>query len=163
MSWTDPPWSLFAIFLAFLFMLTARETFIALRYQKNHPERGMAWFNTSIICGCLMASFFGVHLLRIHERAFGDLIPKYPLSRYAPERELLFSGQGWIFITRDDVAKVIDYYRNIGRETGVKVTTDIGTDASRILFEKGDKRFFLTIMDSPSSRILYYSKEGGVR
>ena len=95
------PWNALVICGSFLLLLLAREVALTLRLQRGDPEKGFAWFNAMILL-ILLAVVAGCSVnLMLREKHLADIVPLYPGSRYAPEKELMVEGQDWIFVTSD--------------------------------------------------------------
>ena len=156
------PWNVLLSFEGLLVVLIFREGILTFRLNRYHPERGMAWFNVCILTALLIAVFAGGSALYLREVRISALLPVYPGARYAPERELFEHDDSNIFVTYDATDVITHYYERTASSSGFTITTSDGRDATRILFQKNGRSFFLTIVNTGNSRLLFYGKQGVV-
>ena len=156
------PWSIFLTFEGLLVILILREAVLTFRLHPHHPERGMAWFNGLVLATLFIAVFAGASALYLREIRIAALLPIYPGARYAPERELFAHDESNIFVTYDATDVITRYYQHIASSSGLVVTIHDDRDAKRILFQRDGRNFFLTVVNTGDSRLLFYSKQGEV-
>ena len=156
------PWNVLLSFEGLLLVLIFREGVLTFRLNRHHPERGVAWFNVCILTALFIAAFAGGSALYLRGVRVALLFPVYPGARYAPERELFEHDDSSIFVTYDATDVITHYYERTASSSGFTVTTSDNHDATRVLFQKNDQNFFLTIVNTGNSRLLFYGKQGEV-
>lgn len=162
MNLFELPWNAILAFEGLLFVLLVREAVLTFQLHASHPERGMAWFNAVILVFLLVAIFAGSSVLYLRVGQLASSLPLYPGARYAPERELLMQDQGNVFVTYDSTDVIRRFYEELESKSGWKVTMDDGVDAVRVLFQKDNEHFFLTVVNIGDTRLLFYGRQGEV-
>lgn len=157
------PWSILSVFAAIVLLLIVRECIIIIRTPAFHPERKMAIFNFAVLLLFFAASTYGIRLLVARDAQFAELFYRYPNSRYAPEREFFTQTGDWVYLTKDPVESVVDFYRNTSSPNGFRVTFDANHADKLFLFEKNGRKIFLTIVKEDKSTVLYFSQTGEIK
>ena len=166
MIWLHLPWLLLPLLLVFLCMVFVREFFFALSFPVGHPERGMAFFNSSALVIAVILALLGGHFLYLHEHSFEDVFPLYPASRYAPEREVFAGGLGetWIYVSSSTIREIVNYYHNLATTTDLNIIADTSSTSSpKLLFTTQHRKIFLTIQSEGDKSVLFYSEAGEMR
>ena len=120
-------------------------------------------FHTIVLCVFALALTYGTMVLYAHAKALAEIIPLYPLARYAPEREAFEEKGVWVFVSPDSSEKISKYYTALAKQLGYQVTRDHDATRDRIYFSRAPLHLFLTISDEGGTRVLYYSEAGEVR
>lgn len=162
MNLFELPWNVLLCFECLLLVLIIREAILTFRLHPSHPERGIAWFNVFVLSALLIAVFAGGAALYLREVRIAALLPVYPGARYAPERELFQQDDSNIFVTYDATNMIKHYYASTASSSGFTVIMSDSPDATRILFQKSGRNFFLTVVNIGDARLLFYSKQGEV-
>lgn len=158
------PWSVVVLPLLVLLILLLREVLITLRIPRYHPEHKMAIFNCLVLSGFFIGGVYGVHLLVLRDADFTARVPRYPSSRYAPERELVDGTGNRIYITNDDVRQVVGYYSGAASSSGYSVIRDSNAYVNgKLVISKLGSTIFLTAVREGDATILYYSESGQIK
>ena len=156
------PWNVLICLILLLLFLLAREAVLTFRLHKSHPEKGMAWFNAAVLIILFLGVFSGGLLLILREYRLAQIVPLYPNARYAPERELVSVGKNWIFVTHDSSGMVESFYGDMASSSGYTLMSSKEHAVTRLLFQKENKNFFLTIASLEDTRYLFYGDDGEV-
>lgn len=156
------PWNVLICLILLLLFLLAREVVLTFRLHKSHPEKGMAWFNAVVLIVLFLGVFSGGLLLVLREYRLAQIVPLYPNARYAPERELVSAGKNWIFVTHDSSGMIESFYEEMASSSGYTLMSSKEHAVTRLLFQKGNKNFFLTIASLEDTRYLFYGDDGEV-
>lgn len=151
------------LFICILALLIIRELFIIVQTPALHPERKMAIFNSMILALFLVSSLCGVRILMLHDAQFTKLFFQYPNSRYAPEREILSKTSDWIYTTKDGADTVVSFYSRESKKQGFQTTLDTSGTNRLFLFEKNNRKMFLTVISENDNTVLYFSQTGEVK
>lgn len=161
MSLLALPWSIMFLPIVILFILFLRELLIAVRIPSLHPEWKMAVFNGILLFFFIIAGLIGIEILRERDRQFTELFPRYPNSRYAPERELFREDSAHVYVTLDEPATVVSFYNNRAKTGEYRVTLDDRVNQSgRLLLESSGTKLFLTAIEEQGVTVLYFSPQG---
>lgn len=161
MNQLELPWSVMLLPLVVLVILFLREILIAVRMPRFHPEHKMAIFNSIVLFGFFVAGVYGMRLLVLRDAAFSVHVPRYPNSRYAPERELLCGIGDRIYITNDAPSQVVQFYAAASSSSVFSVTLDDAAYTNgKLMLNIGSSTVFLTAVKEDGVTVLYYSASG---
>lgn len=156
------PWSLVVVAVALLFVIFLREVLVVMRTSSLNPERAFIIFNCCLLFIFFLSGLYCADYLMKRDQEFSYLFPRYPTARYAPEREILREGSDWIYVTRDEPAQVIAYYKNNAAEQGYATIGEDATSSTHLMLTRGTRNIFLTAQKEEHNTVLYFSQHGEV-
>lgn len=163
MSLLELPW-IVLVLIPFVFMLLAlREVLILLSFPPHHPERKIAVFNAVILVTFCVGGVYGLRILRAQVEHLSALVEIYPSARFAPERELLSKKNEWVFVTKDQLSQIEQFYQRSASSTGAFLERDTRGGTERLLLHKGEKNMFITLQRVNDITLIFFSEEGEVR
>lgn len=142
-----------------LMVLSLRELIILARLPRNHPERGLYWFNTIFLLIATAVTISAGYYLDAERRALEHIIPIPASTHYAIERNKLIHDAMWVYTSDATEETIREFYHAYANTNHISYLED----EMRMSFKLPSGNLFLTLTTEGDTTVLYFSRDGEIR